>query len=82
MFEEARLADADGPRFVVRSGYIQVLFNVMSGMVMNHGAEVCESDVVIRVVPATRPRNGGWRLWWTTSTCWDTRALIGTAALW
>lgn len=33
------------------SGYIQVLFNVMSGMVMNHGAEVCESNVVIRVLP-------------------------------
>lgn len=33
------------------SGYIQVLFNVMSGMVMNHGAEVCESNVVIRVAP-------------------------------
>lgn len=23
----------------------------MSGMVMNHGAEVCESNVVIRVLP-------------------------------
>ena len=30
----------------------EVLFNVMSGMVMNHGAEVCESNVVIRVAPA------------------------------
>ena len=29
----------------------------MSGMVMNHGAEVCESNVVIRVAPAA------WRRW-------------------
>ena len=32
------------------SGYIQVLFKVVSGMVMNHGAELCESNVVVRVV--------------------------------
>ncbi|CAK9082964.1 unnamed protein product [Durusdinium trenchii] len=33
------------------NGYVSVLFTVVSGMVMNHGAEVCESNVVVRVIP-------------------------------